>query len=365
MIEKVVICTGSFNPITKGHALMMKCAIDTISADRGLFFITPNQYLGYKMHIKKKSNFILSDEVRIKMIEALNNEYNNILLNFKGGKSLHAPFWDLNLGSKNKDVRDATMKAFNYAYDVAKQLGCTEIVVHNGFVPNTSFYEGWVRNAVSFWKEFFLDKDDSITMLSENQCEEDSEVLKMEIDSVNDPRLKVCLDIGHAHANSNMPVEEWISTLGDRIGYLHLHNNHGKVSGRPSFKNDEHLGLENGTIRNDINIKVVRFFAYLHDKCRLDDWDDLEHGVRAADMLSTLKDTVLKDFTDEEIMLLEKACRYHTTVQRTGIPTVDVCFDADRLDLGRVGIVPNPMLMATEQGAYYAVNIHLIECDNE
>lgn len=85
MIEKVVICTGSFNPITKGHALMMKCAIDTISADRGLFFITPNQYLGYKMHIKKKSSFVLSDEVRIKMIESLNNEYSNI---FYGGKEV-------------------------------------------------------------------------------------------------------------------------------------------------------------------------------------------------------------------------------------------------------------------------------------
>ena len=33
-----------------------------------------------------------------------------------------------------------------------------------------------------------------------------------------------------------MPVEEWIATLGDRIGYLHLHNNHGKVTGRPSYK---------------------------------------------------------------------------------------------------------------------------------
>ncbi len=125
------------------------------------------------------------------------------------------------------------------------------------------------------------------------------------------------------------------------------------------------LSTENGSLRKDVNIKVVRFFAYLHDKCRLDDWDDLEHGVRAADMLPTLRETVLKDFTDEEMMLLEKACRYHTTVQRTGIPTVDVCFDADRLDLGRVGIVPNPMLMATEQGAYYAANIHLIECGND
>ena len=121
------------------------------------------------------------------------------------------------------------------------------------------------------------------------------------------------------------------------------------------------LSTENGAIRQDVNIKVVRFFAYLHDKCRLNDWADLEHGVRSADMLPTIRDTILKDFTDEEVALLEKSCRYHTTEHRTGIPTVDICFDADRLDLGRVGIVPNPKLMATEQGAYYAANIHLID----
>lgn len=201
------------------------------------------------------------------------NEYKKALINFKGGKSLHAPFWDLNLGSKNAAIREATMNAFNYAYEVAKELGCTEIVVHNGFVPNTSFYEGWVRNATAFWKDFFSDKDDSITMMIENQCEEDSEVLKMEIDSVNDSRLKVCLDIGHAHANSNMKVEDWITSLGERIGYLHLHNNHGRVSGRPSYLNDEHLGLDMGTM--DIK-KVLELLeqncpnAIWNVECKLD-----------------------------------------------------------------------------------------------
>ena len=146
--------------------------------------------------------------------EELLLQYKKVLQDFKYGRSLHAPFWDLNLGTKNPMVKEATMKAFNYAYKVAKELGCTEIVVHNGFVPNTSFYEGWARNAVAFWNEFFSDKDNSITMMVENQCEEDSTVLKMEIDAVNDPRLKVCLDIGHAHANSNMSVEEWDSTYG-------------------------------------------------------------------------------------------------------------------------------------------------------
>jgi len=47
-------------------------------------------------------------------------EYKKALENFQGGKSLHAPFWDLNLGSKNPLVKEATMKAFNYSYKIAK-----------------------------------------------------------------------------------------------------------------------------------------------------------------------------------------------------------------------------------------------------
>ena len=200
-------------------------------------------------------------------------QYKEVLKGFKGGKSLHAPFWDLNLGSKNPSVKELTMKAFNYAYRMAKELGCTEIVVHNGFIPNTSFYQGWVKNATAFWQEFFKDKDNSITMMLENQCEEDSEVLKMEIDSVNDPRLKVCLDIGHAHANSNISVENWITSLGDRIGYLHLHNNHGKVQGRPSYMNDEHLGIADGSMNIERVLKLLEEncpHAIWNIECKLD-----------------------------------------------------------------------------------------------
>ena len=184
---------------------------DDASLDR-VYTLCENNNLG--LEIQGFYNPALIDTEESKR---LLNEYKKALINFKGRKSLHAPFWDLNLGSKNASIREATMNAFNYAYEVAKELGCTEIVVHNGFVPNTSFYEGWVRNATAFWKDFFSDKDNSITMMIENQCEEDSEVLKMEIDSVNDSRLKVCLDIGHAHANSNMKVEDWITSLGERI----------------------------------------------------------------------------------------------------------------------------------------------------
>lgn len=112
-----------------------------------------------------------------------------------------------------------------------------------------------------------------------------------------------------------------------------------------------------GYLREDINVRVVRLFAYLHDKCRKDNYMDMEHGPRAAEMLHSIRETILRDLSDEEFSLLEQACRYHTTMTRTGNLTVDTCFDADRLDLERVGIRPNPDLMATPNGRYWARNM--------
>ena len=108
---------------------------------------------------------------------------------------------------------------------------------------------------------------------------------------------------------------------------------------------------------DEVNRTVVRLFAYLHDKWRVDNWEDLEHGKRAAENLPALRDTLLACLTDEEFELLRKACELHTVCHRTGNPTIDACFDADRLDLMRVGIIPDPDRMATERGRQYAANM--------
>lgn len=187
-------------------------------------------------------------------------EHLKVLQSMTTGKSLHAPCWDLNLGTKMKGLRKETMDMFNHAYHTAKKLGCTEVVVHNGYIPGTYFYSGWVERAVEFWKEFFSDKDDSIVMCLENQFEEDSEILRMEIDSVADPRLKICLDVGHAYANSNMPIEGWIISLKDRIAYLHLHNNHGNQY-RKGYHKDEHLGINNGTMNMENVLNLAEAYC--------------------------------------------------------------------------------------------------------
>ena len=109
---------------------------------------------------------------------------------------------------------------------------------------------------------------------------------------------------------------------------------------------------ENGQklLTPDTNPFVIGLFAYLHDSCRIDDGEDLYHGKRAADWIETLRGTYLKDVSNEEIELLQEACRLHTTELKTGNPTIDACFDSDRLDLWRVGVIPDPARLATEKG---------------
>lgn len=107
-------------------------------------------------------------------------------------------------------------------------------------------------------------------------------------------------------------------------------------------------------ITPDVDPLVVALFAYLHDSCRTTDGYDTLHGRRAAEWIDTLRDTFLKPLSDKQMELLKTACRLHTTTTKTGDPTIDACFDSDRLDLWRVGIKPDPEKLATEKGKQIA-----------
>ena len=94
------------------------------------------------------------------------------------------------------------------------------------------------------------------------------------------------------------------------------------------------------------NPTIVELFAYLHDSRRLDDWEDFGHGFRAAVYLQTLRGRYF-DISAEEHELLVHACHYHSDGFMEGDVTVQTCWDADRLDLGRVGVRPDPKYLCT------------------
>ena len=93
---------------------------------------------------------------------------------------------------------------------------------------------------------------------------------------------------------------------------------------------------------------VVCLFALFHDARRFVEWEDPGHGPRGAGLAREWRG-VRHELDDARFDLLVRACREHTSAcVPTGDPTVDTCLDADRLDLVRVGILPDPGRLLTD-----------------
>jgi uncharacterized protein len=104
---------------------------------------------------------------------------------------------------------------------------------------------------------------------------------------------------------------------------------------------------------NGANRKVVEYFAFLHDSCRRNDGRDHEHGKRSADFSKTIR-TGLIQLDDIEFDLLLCALEGHTYGSSHDDLTVGTCWDADRLDLTRIGITPDPTRLCTIAGRQLA-----------
>lgn len=93
------------------------------------------------------------------------------------------------------------------------------------------------------------------------------------------------------------------------------------------------------------NPRVVGLFALLHDVRRRDEGHDPRHGPRAADWIREIAGEHLLLDAGELARLCE-ACTGHSQPVTSRDPTIGACWDADRLDLGRVGHIPRPELLS-------------------
>jgi uncharacterized protein len=95
------------------------------------------------------------------------------------------------------------------------------------------------------------------------------------------------------------------------------------------------------------NPTVLTYFAFLHDLGRRSDEIDRNHGRRSAEMVTYILQDKFLHLPEEELCLLVEAIRWHNAGMTEADITVQVCWDADRLDLGRVFIRPNPRYLCT------------------
>lgn len=109
-------------------------------------------------------------------------------------------------------------------------------------------------------------------------------------------------------------------------------------------------GLSIGSVTPGANLPVVFLFALIHDARRLNEHHDPDHGLRGATLTEELVQEGLLSLPDEPKRLLESACRLHSEGFTTQDPTVGACWDADRVNLWRVWMTPDPALMSTTNG---------------
>ena len=118
------------------------------------------------------------------------------------------------------------------------------------------------------------------------------------------------------------------------------------VHGFPHWRRVRENGLRLAAVTG-ARPRVVELFAYLHDAMRVSDGRDPDHGPRAAELARSLAGTAF-EIEANELGLLLAACHGHSYGLTVGDRSVLTCWDADRLDLGRVGIRPDPDFLCTE-----------------
>ena len=128
---------------------------------------------------------------------------------------------------------------------------------------------------------------------------------------------------------------------------LDLYGTHGIFHWQRVYKNTQILANYYA-----VKSKVFELFALFHDSKRKNEYNDLFHGIRASKFVKNLieKKEIILDEDDTNRLLY--AIANHTISDKKN-PLfndliVQICFDSDRLDLGRVGIKPKEKYMMTD-----------------
>lgn len=158
---------------------------------------------------------------------------------------LHGPFNELAPCAIDPKIRAVAWERFTQAYEAAAQLGARKIVFHGGYIPHIYFPEWFTEKSILFWNAFLKANPKGPEICLENVLEERPSMLAEIVQNVEDPRLKLCLDAGHANLSGIHPME-WAEAFGPWLSHLHIHNNPGVIE--TGSRGDRHSALGKGSI---------------------------------------------------------------------------------------------------------------------
>ena len=158
-----------------------------------------------------------------------------------GNLWLHAPFAELTPCAIDPLVRQVTRRRYKQTIEIARKFGIKSLVIHDGFVPMLYFPQWFVEQSIAFWKDFLKTFPRDMEIALENIMDPNPDMLVEIVREVDDPRLRICLDIGHANTFvSKLLPYNWIEPVAPYLSHAHIHNNEGDK--------DIHSALGTGTI---------------------------------------------------------------------------------------------------------------------
>ncbi|MCF8039515.1 MAG: sugar phosphate isomerase/epimerase [Desulfohalobiaceae bacterium] len=159
---------------------------------------------------------------------------------------IHLPYHDLQPGSLDDLILDATRQRLQKAIKVAKIYDPKYLVGHAYFIPlYNDLFSKWLNRAVDTWNQVLSSWPGHPVIFLENVRENDPRPLSDLLCELADHNLiRCCLDVGHwssyGGGGQYQNLSKWIQTLSPYLGHLHLHDNDGIA--------DKHLGLGQGMI---------------------------------------------------------------------------------------------------------------------
>ena len=169
--------------------------------------------------------------------------------------TLHAPFHDMLPGARDQYVLQAVRDKLRRCFDLIEIFKPRSVVCHLGYVDCVHSYDPdqWLATSLETWREMLgVAAQYSTPIMFENTYEKDPRIHKIILEALDSPLALFCLDAGHLLAFAHAPLHEWLATLGQWLGQLHLHDNHGS--------RDDHLPVGKG----DFNFPVL--FSYLKSR---------------------------------------------------------------------------------------------------
>lgn len=174
---------------------------------------------------------------RVRLLEEIGADIQTAGITDSHRLFLHGPFTEIHPAAIDYRAKEFGMERLNQAFEVASSFGIDRMVVHTGWLPFIYFKSWQAEKGAEFWQRFMADKPSDFRIFVENVLEDEPYMMLDMMKQIDNPAIKLCLDVGHANAmtGADVPVTKWIEVLGPHIGHFHLHNNDGAGDSHSAF----------------------------------------------------------------------------------------------------------------------------------